>query len=202
MTRERVARAETDANLADMQLRLSWLFCVAMFPLVGTLACGSRDLDVVDGGVSDGGTCGCIGQSVEWGMSGGFVPSQEVSTLGACATFGHRLAAKPPAPSCEQPLGECAAAIGARDVARAIANADVQAAIAAAPVIYGQDSRAVDGQVLRMQIGAAIVEVGSPCGSASCKPIPNGVGDLATLLQALTKQELARAPCKTSFPQP
>jgi hypothetical protein len=193
-----------------MQSRLKRLFCVAMFPLAGALACGSRDVDVIDGGVSDGGVsdggaCGCVAQAVEWGMTGGFVVYNDMSTLDPCSTFGHRRVSRspdPPSPTCEQALGDCSGAIGASDVSGAIANADVQAAIAAAPVFYGVDTRPVDGQALSMQIGGAIVEVGEPCGLAPCKAIPPGIGALANLLQALTKQELARPPCNTSFPPP
>jgi hypothetical protein len=72
-----------------------------------------------------------------------------------------------------------------------VANADVQEAIAAAPVVYGVDSRPVDGVLLRIEIGSAIVDVGSPCepSSSACTEIPTGVAALQDGLEALFAQQ-------------
>ena len=154
----------------------------------------------------DGGTCGCVAGHIGWGNDGGHVVYRDTSALEVCNLFVHQrepVITAPPTRSCEQPITDCAGAVGPGDVTRAIADADVKAAIAAAPVLYGEDPRAYDGQVLRIQIGSAIVEVGVPCRTVpNCKPIPAGVDALAKLLQAVTKQELARPPCSTTFPPP
>jgi hypothetical protein len=154
----------------------------------------------------DGGTCGCVAGHVGWGFDGGHVLYRDTSALEVCNLFVHQrepVVTAPPTRSCQQPITDCAGAVGPGDVTRATADADVQAAIAAAPVLYGEDPRAYDGQVLRIQIGSAIIEVGAPCRAApSCKPIPTGVDALAKLLAAITKQELARPPCSTIFPPP
>jgi len=159
------------------------------------------------GGITSGdsGTCGCVTGHVDWRWDGGLVPYNETSALEICNLFVHQrvpVAPSPPALFCEQILVDCRGAIGAGDVTRSIAHPDVQAAIAAAPVLYGEDFRAADGQVLRIQIRSAVVEVGEPCRNAGCKPIPAGVDALAKQLNALTKQELAREPCSRTFPPP
>jgi hypothetical protein len=144
-------------------------------------------------------------------MDGGLAHYHDTSALEICNLFVHQRtygpATTPPAPDanvtfCEQPITDCAGVIGPGDVTRAVAHADVRAAIAAAPVLYGEDNRPGDGQVLRIQLGSAIVEVGEPCKLDGCKPIPAGVGALANLLRSLTKQELARSPCSIQFPPP
>jgi hypothetical protein len=153
--------------------------------------------------VSDSGTCGCVTGHVGWGMDGGLVVYQETNALEICSVFSHQRMSRAPGPPvlfCEQDIGACPAGVSAGDVTRAIANADVQAAIAAAPVLYGEDPRAYDGQVLRIQIGSAVIEVGVPCRVAGCRPIPAGVQSLGTLLQTLTREQLAREPCKSIFP--
>jgi hypothetical protein len=152
----------------------------------------------------DGGTCGCVAGHIGWGNDGGHVISRDTSALEVCNLFVHQrepVVTAPPTRSCQQPISDCAGGVGPDDVTRAIADADVKAAIAAAPVLYGEDPRAYDGQVLRIQIGSAIIEVGVPCRTVpNCKTIPAGVDALAKLLQAITKQELARPPCSTVFP--
>jgi hypothetical protein len=99
-----------------------------------------------------------------------------------------------------QDISDCTGIVSAGDVTSAIAHADVQAAIAAAPVLYGEDPRPYDGQVLRIQVRSAVIDVGVPCRNSPCKPIPAGVQNLGTLLQTMTKEQLAREPCKSIFP--
>jgi hypothetical protein len=153
----------------------------------------------------DSGACGCVTGHIGWGWDGGLVIYHESSALDVCNLFSHQrvpVTPSPPVLSCEQQMTDCAGAIGPGDVTRFIMHADVQAAIAAAPVLYGEDPRAYDGQVLRIQIGAAVIEVGPACRNAGCKPIPAGVDALAQQLPLLTKQELAREPCSRTFPPP
>ena len=172
----------------------------------GTAGNGGAGTGGSAGGISsDSGTCGCVGGHVGWGWDGGLGIYHETSALEVCNLFVHQrvpVAPSPPALSCEQTLDDCAGAIGAGDVTRSVAHADVRAAIAAAPVLYGEDPRAYDGQVLRIQIASAVIEVGQACRTAGCKPIPAGVDALAKQLVALTKQELAREPCSRTFPPP
>jgi len=153
----------------------------------------------------DSGSCGCVPAHVGWAMNGGHVAYHDASALEVCNLFVHQrtpVIADPPALFCEQSITDCAGAIGPGDVARALSDADVRAAIAAAPVLYGEDPRPYDGQVLRIEIGTSIIEVGVACRMAGCKPIPTGVSALGNLLLSLTKQELSRPPCRMTFPPP
>ena len=154
------------------------------------------------GGAGGTSRCGCSTSSIQWWMDGGLAPLRDVSEFHPCQTFVlTRLAlTDPPGPrACKQELGDCTNALGALDVNAAVAHPDVQRAIAAAPVTYGEDTRPVDGQVMAIQF-AARIEVGNPCSSATCKPIPPGVDALAKLLRNLTNQELARGACRMTFP--
>ena len=142
-------------------------------------------------------------RQIGWGMVGGFVISHERSALEVCDRFLHRrlpVSSNSPALSCEQFIVSCSAVIGPGDVTRAIEHADVRAAIAAAPVLYGNDSRPVDGSVLRVEIGSAVIEVGGDCFTPDCRSVPPGVSALAELLKAVTKQQLAQPPCSMTFP--
>jgi hypothetical protein len=173
----------------------------------GTAGSGGSGTGGAAGSTSgDGGTCGCVAGHVGWGFDGGHVLYRDTSALEVCNLFVHQrepVVTAPPTRTCEQPITNCVGAVGPADVTLAIADADVRAAIAAAPVFYGEDPRAYDGQVFRVQIGSAIIEVGVPCKTVpSCKPIPAGIDALVKLLQALTRQELERPPCSTIFPPP
>jgi hypothetical protein len=78
----------------------------------------------------------------------------------------------------------------------ALAHAHVQAAIAAAPVLYGGDTRPVDGSVRSIDIGGNVIEVGVDCaGSPNCEPIPQGVAALADLLWTIEDQQLSFGSC-------
>jgi hypothetical protein len=145
-------------------------------------------------------SCGCVTGRITWGNIGGIAARFETSALDGCNSFTHQRTSGETELACEQPLGDCTETIGAEDIRLAVINVDVQAAIAAAPVLYGEDLTVVDGTLFRMQIQNATVDVGYPCATPECKAIPAGVGLLAKLLETLTKQELARAPCSEKFP--
>jgi hypothetical protein len=74
-------------------------------------------------------------------------------------------------------------------VRQALVSADVQGALAQAPVLYGGDLRPVDGAVLEIRVNDRIIDVGTPCWPdlASCAGVPPGVQALAL---ALLKLEL------------
>ena len=82
------------------------------------------------------------------------------------------------------------------EIEEAFADPDVQAALAAAPVLYGIDSRPYDGQIFRVNVGPDSIGVGEPCGTEpSCEPVPEGVQALVDLLSALTMAEISEEPC-------
>jgi hypothetical protein len=84
---------------------------------------------------------------------------------------------------------------------RAIADADVQAALAMpAPPIYGRDTRPVDGSIFqfRRADGRGFL-AGTACSSGStlpaCNDVPVGVARLVNLLRALDEQQLRDPSC-------
>ena len=90
---------------------------------------------------------------------------------------------------------------GVNAVVTALADPAVKTALAAGTIIYGEDTRPVDGQVFRITQVRSTVEVGrTPCTLASCKPVPPGVQTLVNTLQQLTKEQLSREPCRSNFP--
>jgi hypothetical protein len=152
-------------------------------------------------GAAGAGAC-CVDETISWGRAGGFVIYHDTSTLEPCAQYTRtRTETGGGTPSsCAQTLQQaCGAGLGADDVVEALADPDVQAALATAPVLYGLDTRPLDGQVFQIQVEAALIEVGNACQSAQCTPIPDGVGALRDLLVAIDEQELAE-PCSTDFP--
>lgn len=110
--------------------------------------------------------------------------------------------------SCAPPLPACGAdGVTVMTIERLVTeNADVKAALAAAkPPLFGRDSRPVDGTVLEFKRGDGHgLLVGDACNttSSSCQPIPPGVAELAKILNALDKQQLATRDCKAFNPAP
>lgn len=195
--------APTDAKLCADGSSVSRTVCATSS--AGTCfwdfpACPTADA----GPAVDGGGCGCP-PDLSWGPDGGLVAYTDSSEVTACTSYRHvrRFAdGSTPEVSCQEKLAACGAGpLGAGELAALVGSADVQAAIAAAPVVYGVDPRPVDGSLLRIRIGSAVIDVGGPCGGASgCAQIPANVASLASLLRAIDQQELAKAPCAGQFP--
>jgi hypothetical protein len=147
--------------------------------------------------------CGCVADAITWGNDGGRVAYVDRSSLSPCHTFAHQrvpASTDPPTLLCSQELGACASSVSAREIRIALEQPDVRAAFASAPILFGRDPRFVDGAVLRITVGGAVVEIGEACnGAAGCREIPQTVAALGIRLRALTNQELGRASCRSTF---
>jgi hypothetical protein len=184
---------------------------LAAISLTGTIGCSSSTNDSSDagsGGAAEAGAdssddCGCVVDAIVWGNDGGRVAYVDRSTLSPCDTFSHQrdpAGTDPPTLTCSQDLGTCTSTVSAREINVALEQPDVRAALAAAPILFGRDTRPVDGAVFRLTVGAAVIEIGAPCnGAADCKEIPQTVAALGIRLRALTGQELARGSCRDTF---
>ncbi len=167
-------------------------------------ACGDRSPSVADdAGVPN---CnGCVGALVVWNMDGGMVAYTESSSVTPCRQYTHSrdpVGGAGPSLVCTQELEDCGAAdLDVGELEAVLANHDVLAALNESPVLYGNDTRPVDGAVLQIRVGDKLIEVGADCpdGGAGCVPIPAGVNALATLLRDLDTQELARGNCAGVF---
>jgi hypothetical protein len=137
----------------------------------------------------DSGTCDCIATKLAWNWDGGLVAYIDRSDIAPCRTYTRtRESSGSIAKTCSKEMLKCGAgdAIDMGDVQAALGNLDVVNAFKAAPVLYGRDTRPSDGQVFRINYGGKVIEVGVDCGAISaCKPIPEGVKKLQTLLQAI-----------------
>jgi hypothetical protein len=154
---------------------------------------------------ADAGAPCCLGSTVAWYPDGGRVAYVDKSSIAPCKTYEHHRETSGPGPmgaKCTNELLACGAgdAIDTGDVRAALNHADVTAALAAAPVVYGKDPRPYDGQVFRITIGEKVIDVGDECGdTVGCKAIPAGVKALATMLKAVDTAQLAKAPCAGTF---
>ena len=134
-------------------------------------------------------SCDCVSAGLEWEENGGFVAYTDTSSIARCSDY-----AQSRSPSASPVADYCAAALGCDGVTKlnaALAHADVQKAIASAPILYGKDPRAYDGTVFQVKIGGKMLEVGDECGGAAgCTAPPPGVIALRDLLRAFdTAQE-------------
>jgi hypothetical protein len=164
---------------------------------------GANGSDAGDAQPTDNDDCGCLVDAITWGNDGGRVAYVDRSTLSPCDTFSHQrepAGTDPPTLMCAQDLGACTSTVSAREINVALAQPDVRAALAAAPILFGRDTRPVDGAVFQITVGAAVVEIGEACnGAAGCQEIPQTVAALGIRLRALTSQELARGSCRATF---
>jgi hypothetical protein len=146
--------------------------------------------------------CDCVAADLRWRRDGGLVAQVEASSVSSCNSFRHESgpAGKSPTEVCDSLLVGCGNSIGVGDLNASLNNADVQAALQAAPVLYGGDPRPVDGQVEHLEIGGKVIEVGGACGQnggSGCLPIPDGVAGLVAVLRALEMQQKPRGNCTT-----
>lgn len=156
-----------------------------------------------EGGEGGGDVCGCVPETISWGWSGGLVIYTEQSRITSCRNFSHQrdpVTTDPPTLTCMTELVACGDSLGSSDVLLALQNPDVVKALGSAPILYGGDSRPVDGQVYAIQVGGDLIEVGNECGQQTdCNEIPAGVQALVDLLKALTEQELGKPACADVF---
>jgi hypothetical protein len=140
----------------------------------------------------------CLDGTYEFGWIGGMGAWVESFSVAPCASlaarredYGGTVLA-----SCDADISGCdpaAAVVTSAHVTAAIAAADVQTAFGLGSVLYGNDSRPVDGAVFRIARGGTTVAeilVGDPCGAVDpgCLPVPAGVAHLRDVLQALITQ--------------
>ena len=98
-----------------------------------------------------------------------------------------RLSCDPPMPDCNDP-----ARVDMWDVEAAISHPDVQATLAlATPPLFGNMAVADGPNFYFMRADGRGFNAGLNCDapSATCKPIPPGVGALVTLLRELIRQD-------------
>lgn len=168
----------------------------------------SGAVDPPDAGGSDSGSgqcTACIAETLRWELKGGFAPLRGANEVHACRTYKHtRMTTRGGgggAMSCSNEVPCMGDATTIADLNAALAHADVVAAFAAAPILYGRDTRPVDGVVLDVTQGGRTFTVGSPCsGGTGCVAIPPGVTALRSLLTSLEDERLAEEDCASTFP--
>jgi hypothetical protein len=145
--------------------------------------------------------------TLAWGRDGGLVAYVDSSEVTTCRTYGHRRTGFRDRDAgditCTQDLVACGTTAdpGGGEINRALADADVVAAFAAAPKLFGKDPRAFDGQVFAITYGGKRIDIGTDCGGATdCTPPSAGVKALADLLQRLDTVQLAKGTCAGKFP--
>jgi hypothetical protein len=152
---------------------------------------------------ADAGGCGCTSTALKWGPNGGLVAYQDQSTLSPCRTYTRTRTSylsERPDVTCSVELPCQDTGVGPEHVQRLLAHPDVQAALKAAPVLYGRDMRPVDGTVFRIDIGGKIIDVGTACSAAAgCRPIPAGVEALRRGLTGIDALGLRQRECASVF---
>jgi hypothetical protein len=158
-----------------------------------------------------GGPGSCtIDTTYRYGDIGGHVAYHDEASLLFWPTtemaIGYRYArrsvsAGAPEMSCSPAPPACNTAdrVDPADVLRAVADPDVQAALAQpAPPLYGRDTRPVDGAVFQLlRADGRGFLAGSSCQTSepACAAIPAGVSRMVTLLRALDTQQLMDPSC-------
>jgi hypothetical protein len=174
--------------------------CNSCFCQDGQIACTAVACPPIDAGAC------AFDTTYTYGDTGGLVAYEETTTLAPPASYTRTRSPRftdPPDISCAPALPACGTEDlwSPSDVMRAVADADVQAALAMpTPPIYGRDTRPVDGSVFQFRrVDGRGFLAGTACGSAStlpaCTEVPAGVSRLVNLLRALDEQQLRDPSC-------
>lgn len=148
------------------------------------------DAGTMDSGhVADASVGSCVEHSITWSSEGGLA-SHRAFYVEPCRTFRveNEPFGDPASEICnnEIPLdGDVTPA----DINALVADPDVQAALAAAPITYGADATFIDVPLTSIEIDGVKLYVGQPCGDAgTCIEIPAGVAALIDAAQELLGQ--------------
>lgn len=114
--------------------------------------------------------------------------------------FERRVAGMTTPAVCETTIPACGAAdaVDVDEVASALTDREVTAALGAGESVFGCDARTTGGSVLVVERGNGRIVLGDPCrvcAPAMCTPPPMGVQRLTDVLVALRDQELLRPGC-------
>ncbi|HKU42221.1 MAG TPA: hypothetical protein VJR89_28880 [Polyangiales bacterium] len=136
----------------------------------------------------------CLDTSLEWGDTGGLAAVQIKSRLEPCADYSRTklsLSDGSVLGYCGGELIACNAVWSTGAVMSALADSDVQAALAQSPVLFGTDRTVGDGQNFQFTVGMRQVQVGGACTPSwpNCKEPPSGVQALVTLLKQIDQFE-------------
>jgi hypothetical protein len=208
----RIDRVLCGSFMAD-GCQFSALPCAA--PVTGVTACNNGQCVLNAGSQVGPVDCtSCLAKTLEWGFTGGYIAYEDHSTLGPCVHYTHHrqaaccVNAPGPVPpqvlmSCENDFDACTAITSSGAVLSALANADVQQALAGTTLLYGSDPRHSDGAVFEIKIGSRVIDVGGSCDGAppNCIPVPPSVQALVDLLTAIDKAELETAACRSFLPE-
>jgi hypothetical protein len=185
----------------DAGCRIEGLPCVPPQPSAPRCSAGQCKLVPITMNEDPPSCVSCFTETLQWGLSGGLVAYTDQSELAPCAHYTHRrlTRANPDAVTmaCEGDLVACNAVWSTGAVMTAVAQSDVQDALAASPVVYGIDPRGADGNVFEIVLGRKIINVGGPCRDTAptCVPIPPGVQALVDVLRAIDQQMLSSDEC-------
>lgn len=153
------------------------------------------------GGSAGGSGCdACFSDTIAFRRDGGLVAFTEAYTLESCRTFTlerQDFTMPGSVETCSTTVRGCSdSSADAAEVLAALAHPDVAAALAEAPVLYGRDTRPVDGQVFVIEVGGVEIQVGAACaGSVGCASIPPGVAALRDVLSDLAAEQRAAPAC-------
>lgn len=154
---------------------------------------GEVAMDPLDA-ATDGSASECISSTLVW-QRDGWVSLQR-SALAQCRAFSYEWQEWDPDAGvavrlqCENEIGSDAT-VGVGELESALAHVDVQAALAAAPILYGLDGRVFDDSIFRIVVADKVVEIGTACpeGAVVCNSLPEGVAALQSLLISLSDQQ-------------
>jgi hypothetical protein len=148
----------------------------------------------------DGACNACIDAALSWGEDGELW--DETSTLLPCHAYSHTRAAYAgrASASCADEFVACGGgALTPGLLGRALADPYLQTALANdGPIIYGRDSRLVDGTVFRMVINGKEIVLGA-CAADDEQCVEPGVASLANLLRRIDDELLRRPACAEAF---
>lgn len=166
---------------------------------------------LMDAGTRDGPCAESLLGSLRFGREGGFVPYQTTYSIAPPRRFLlERTAPRGTPARCETTIPACGATddVTVDTLATALGHADVGAAFQAAAasdagtVLYGVDTRPVDGQLFFIERDGRFLYVGAPCrtgSGAACVNAPAGVQRLVDVLNALQEQESRRPVCAAAL---
>jgi hypothetical protein len=150
---------------------------------------------------------GCLSETISWGSNGGDVAYSDQSKLAPCVHYSR---VRTPSGgsgasslSCETDLMACNSSASVGAVETALANEDVKLArTGKSPVLYGRDTRSVDGTVFEITLGPQVIDVGDACnGQAGCTDVPAGIQRLVDELMAVDMQLQAQPACQVFDPK-
>jgi hypothetical protein len=154
-------------------------------------AAGAGEIDAPTAGAGGAASCACVTATIDWWVDaparppGDYVGKGHIAPCSAYEYDAER-DGEPPVITSQLSL-PCQGDFGIESVNAALADPELQAALAGPAVVFGMDKRPEGGHIDHIEVGGKVILIGDECADQPGCRLPAGVNNLDGLLAQIQR---------------